>query len=527
MMNNILHFYWLINLAILFSYVFARMTLGISIIKRRISQSQQLRYARHCLLISLALFPLMPIIMTSHPLQTISSEFHPAFQHVSLMIASSQDTVINQIGKVNQTTMHIPIKYILFIGWLFGFISFLYRYIQSVMQLHNLRQQAFCRHQIYRIHLLFSSDAHVVFCWSSLRHHFVMLPIALLSHSQDMRIALHHEFQHLRQGDTYWLQLMAILKLFCFWNPLMTRWITWLKELQEFACDENIILSNKTSATAYAQCLLQTAKTLPTPALQQVAAMHGMSKSLLYRRINMLFVYRKKARYLSMVIAYLISLCCIASTAFALNATPYAGSISKQSITTIINASDNPLQISATPEVLAEINRLRSNEKDRSAMLAALTRMKQYQQGIQTALKKNAMPADLQAIPLVESGYQPLDEKVNPVLAAGIWQIIPSTARRYGLVVNHQRDDRFNTPLATQAALSYLNTCYQQFHDWKLAVLAYEIGEKETARLINMTGSRDAWTLARASQYKSELLKYLASFDAAVIIIHYPSILNA
>jgi hypothetical protein len=156
--------------------------------------------------------------------------------------------------------------------------------------------------------------------------------------------------------------------------------------------------------------------------------------------------------------------------------------------------------------------------------------MKNYQPGIQQALKSHGMPEDLLALPFVESGYRSLPEHVNLMKAAGIWQIIPSTAAGLGLVINENRDDRMNIDLATSAALALLQSSHEQYHDWKLAVVAYEIGDKETSRLINATGSHDAWTIARSAavpdKYKTELKLYLAMFDASVILIHNPSILN-
>jgi membrane-bound lytic murein transglycosylase D len=159
-----------------------------------------------------------------------------------------------------------------------------------------------------------------------------------------------------------------------------------------------------------------------------------------------------------------------------------------------------------------------------------LERMKNYQGQVQAGLKKSDLPSDLLAIPLIESGYRPLHESVNPVQAAGIWQIIPSTAKRFGLVVDANRDDRLDTALSTQAALDYLKFLHTQFHDWKLAVLAYNIGEDQVERLITATGSRDAWVLVRSShipeKYKSEATNYLAMLDASILIMHQPSLIT-
>jgi hypothetical protein len=125
---------------------------------------------------------------------------------------------------------------------------------------------------------------------------------------------------------------------------------------------------------------------------------------------------------------------------------------------------------------MAEINNIRNSAQARTYMQDALSNMKHYQPIIEPALKNNDMPLDLMALPIVESGYQPLDASKNPMQAAGIWQIIPSTAqKKYGLIIDSQRDDRMDTSLSTKAALNYLNNSHAKFNDWRLAVIAYEI----------------------------------------------------
>lgn len=200
-------------------------------------------------------------------------------------------------------------------------------------------------------------------------------------------------------------------------------------------------------------------------------------------------------------------------------------------MSSIIREADlnKDFHVYATPEVLNKINFIRNDKQTKASLQAGLARMKTYQPVIEAALKKHSMPKDLLVIPLVESRYKPLVESQNPVQAAGIWQIIPSTAKNFGLVINQQRDDRLDTQRATQAALTYLSALYAQFQDWKLAVMAYNIGENETQRLIDATGSHDAWTLARSShvdeKYRAELKEYLAMFDTSLIIMRKPSLI--
>ena len=81
-----------------------------------------------------------------------------------------------------------------------------------------------------------------------------------------------------------------------------------------------------------------------------------------------------------------------------------------------------------------------------------------------------------------------------------------------------------NIKLETTAALQYLSEMYTEFKDWRLVIVAYELGDDETLHLIKVTGSHDAWVLARSSAAPAHLKKYLSLINAAVIIMHNPSI---
>jgi hypothetical protein len=49
-----------------------------------------------------------------------------------------------------------------------------------------------------------------------------------------------------------------------------------------------------------------------------------------------------------------------------------------------------------------------------------------------------------------------------------------------------------------------------------------KLGEQQTAALIEKTGSRDPWVLARSPAAPEELKNYLAMLGASVIIMHNP-----
>ena len=243
----------------------------------------------------------------------------------------------------------------------------------------------------------------------------------------------------------------------------------------------------------------------------------------------MVFNFKQSGTKSSVLIGvYLSAFLMSSSAAYAVNSQSSTTPLTTQQVANIIQQSHfNPsFQISATPEVVAELNNIRGSDHAQEYMTDSLERMKKYQSYIQSELTKNNLPHELLAIPLVESGYQPLDQSKNPVQAAGIWQFIPQTATKFGLVVNEARDDRLNTALSTKAAMSYLTDLHDQFNSWGLAVVSYEYGEDNIAMYMKEAHSQDVWTIARSSYVPKTMTKFVATFDASLIIMKNPSLLG-
>ena len=114
---------------------------------------------------------------------------------------------------------------------------------------------------------------------------------------------------------------------------------------------------------------------------------------------------------------------------------------------------------------------------------------------IEPELARAWLPIELSGMVQVESGAQAF--ALSPRGARGLWQLMPDTARRYGLPVTTQRDERLEAYKSTRAAARYLRALYAQFGDWSLVFAAYNAGEQRIQRAIDGSGTTDFFQLHR------------------------------
>lgn len=103
-------------------------------------------------------------------------------------------------------------------------------------------------------------------------------------------------------------------------------------------------------------------------------------------------------------------------------------------------------------------------------------RAKPYAWYIHRQIRKRNMPAEIALLPIVESAYDPF--AYSHGRAAGLWQFIPATGKRFGLHQDWWYDGRRDIVDSTTAALDYLAYLQRRFKgDWLLALAAYNSGE--------------------------------------------------
>ena len=144
----------------------------------------------------------------------------------------------------------------------------------------------------------------------------------------------------------------------------------------------------------------------------------------------------------------------------------------------------------------------------------ALTRLKVLRPILEQILREEAVPPELAGVVVVESAG--VATALSPKGARGIWQFMPDTARRYGLRVGPELDERLDIYKSTRAAAHYLRDLYSQFGSWPLAFAAYNAGEELVERAMVRSSSRDFDVIAGAGLLPVETVGYVPAVMKAI-----------
>jgi len=151
-----------------------------------------------------------------------------------------------------------------------------------------------------------------------------------------------------------------------------------------------------------------------------------------------------------------------------------------------------------------------------SSTLLMLKKSNRYFHIIIPILKKHNIPEDFKYLALIESG---LTNVKSPAGAAGFWQIIPGTAKNFGLEISEQVDERYDIEKATEAACKLLRGSYNKFGSWTLAAAAYNVGEGRIAKELERQKANNYYDL----YLPDETMRYIFRIIALKLLYEHPT----
>ena len=135
------------------------------------------------------------------------------------------------------------------------------------------------------------------------------------------------------------------------------------------------------------------------------------------------------------------------------------------------------------------------------------------------ALRRKGLPEDLIWVSMIESGF---DQTAHSLVGAqGLWQLMPETAKIYGLAIDRWLDQRLSATVATDAAADLLGDLHRRFGSWELALGGFNMGYGGLVSIVKRYNTNDFWALERtegALPWETSL--YVPKVFAAAVVAH-------
>ena len=142
-----------------------------------------------------------------------------------------------------------------------------------------------------------------------------------------------------------------------------------------------------------------------------------------------------------------------------------------------------------------------------STSILMLKRAPKFFPQVEKILARENIPDDLKYLMVIESNLDP--SALSTAGAAGLWQFTAGTGKQYGLEINTNIDERYNTEKATRAACRYLRESYDKYGDWLTVAASYNGGQNRITKELERQHRKKAtelWIANETSRYMFRLL---------------------
>jgi len=137
---------------------------------------------------------------------------------------------------------------------------------------------------------------------------------------------------------------------------------------------------------------------------------------------------------------------------------------------------------------------------------------------------KHSVAGEFALLPWVESQYRHVPGQRNR--PAGMWQIMPQTARTLGLRVEKNYDERLDITKSTESVMNMMRRYYDDLGDWRLVDVAYNAGEFGLKKTLDKHGGPSDDDGLPDVPMKAGTREHLAKLMAMACIVRDPARFN-
>ena len=138
---------------------------------------------------------------------------------------------------------------------------------------------------------------------------------------------------------------------------------------------------------------------------------------------------------------------------------------------------------------------------------------RQYLKLLKPVFTAQQVPPELFWVAEVESSFDAGAR--SPAGAVGLYQLMPATAKRFGLSL-WPRDQRLQPEDSARASAQYLKYLHDHFQDWRLALAGYNAGEGTVQKLLDRYKTRNYDDIAR--HLPAETQMYVPKIEATLLL---------